>query len=409
MLLPILTFFGWQSEIWIRPLLPDAYAMFFLSFCVVFSGLSVYDRKHSGFYKIFLVVFSLPMSLSKESYIIFIPTLMFLQVWIWSYFNQKSFSQSIKENYLVLFSLSLIFTAELGYILFFLGTGGTEYAGVDKNSFDLLALFLSAQKVLFHGYFIVALLLLTLLLVIAKIKGDSLLNLFREIFPFFLLLCLALVPHIFLYSKSGIVASFYLYPAILMVCLFLVKILSLFELKYKFFYIFAIALVFFSVLAKLPAVKASYAINANEAYNTNSLIKKLEVCTVLQDQILVVINPRIRYEASFALKTVLDKVYNRKNLVVATYGLDKTNFHSTILEKDERAWMFLDPEEVHAKYNNKTILNIKKKDDIRAIVIFDNLDHEFEKTNSDWFNPRKYEFNAFQVSYYPVNLYCRKS
>jgi hypothetical protein len=252
-------------------------------------------------------------------------------------------------------------------------------------------------------------LLLTLLLVIAKIKGDSLLNLFREIFPFFLLLCLALVPHIFLYSKSGIVASFYLYPAILMVCLFLVKILSLFELKYKFFYIFAIALVFFSVLAKLPAVKASYAINANEAYNTNSLIKKLEVCTVLQDQILVVINPRIRYEASFALKTVLDKVYNRKNLVVATYGLDKTNFHSTILEKDERAWMFLDPEEVHAKYNNKTILNIKKKDDIRAIVIFDNLDHEFEKTNSDWFNPRKYEFNAFQVSYYPVNLYCRKS
>ena len=121
----ISTLLGSQSEIWIRPLIPDSQGMFFLSIVLVCLGLSCKYENHSRLNNIFFIIFTVLMSLSKESYIIFIPTLIALKIWLFSYFRQVSLWQAIKFSKISLNSLIFILTLEISYIMFYLGTRGT--------------------------------------------------------------------------------------------------------------------------------------------------------------------------------------------------------------------------------------------------------------------------------------------
>ncbi|MEB3120236.1 MAG: hypothetical protein VKL41_03325 [Snowella sp.] len=403
----ISTLLGSQSEIWIRPLIPDSQGMFFLSITLVFLGLSCKYENHSRLNNIFLIIFTILMSLSKESYIIFIPTLISLKIWLFSSFRQVSLWKAIKSSKISLICLTSILTLEVSYIMFFLGTRGTGYAGVDKNSLQFSAIISTINVLLRDSFFLITFICIVLLLILSRLNKESIWVPIKELFPFSLFFLIALIPHVLLYSKSGISAGFYLFPFIAISCLFLAKTLSLIDNYSKWLNILILSILCILLISKFSLAWGMYSQQANDSKAINSLLKKVKQCTPNNQAVLVVVNPRVRYEVADALQRVLRNTANKNNLLVATYGLEKTNFYSETLKNDEKNWNFLEPEAVVAMYQNRTILNTKNKNSIKAVIIFDELDDDFIKTNQDWFFPKKYRSTSFNISFAQANLYCK--
>lgn len=407
----ISTLLGWQSEIWMRPIIPDAYGMFFLSVSLVFLGLSCKPKNQQLFNDIFFVAFAVLGSLCKESYIIFIPTLIIGKIFLYQQKRQVSLLQSIKNNRFVLLSLVLTFVLEISYIVLYLGTSGTGYAGVSTSSLVIKSILSTSQVFLEHSLLYLAFIGLGLSLIVSKFNRNSILVPLKEFTPFLILLLIAGVPHIFLYSKSGIIAGFYLFPAIIIACLFLAKVLSYLSYHSKWLSFSLIAILVVILSNKVPDVWNKYSTYANDSKSMNDVIQQVELCTVNHQKALVVVNPRVHHEPTYAFHTVLKNVinFNIDNLVIATYGLEKTHFYSDTLKEAENYWIFLDPEAFLNLYQNQTILNTKDKSSIGAVVIFDNLYQDFIETNKSWFVPQQYELSVFPVSYLQVNLYCKQS
>jgi hypothetical protein len=403
----ISTLLGSQSEIWIRPLIPDSQGMFFLSIVLVCLGLSCKYENHSRLNNIFFIIFTVLMSLSKESYIIFIPTLIALKIWLFSYFRQVSLWQAIKFSKISLNSLIFILTLEISYIMFYLGTRGTGYAGVDENSLQISAIISAINILLRDSFFLITSISIVLSLILSRLNKQSIWVPIKEIFPFFLFFLIALVPHVLLYSKSGITAGFYLFPFIAIACLFLAKTLSLIDKYSKWLNILILSILCILLVSKFTLAWGMYSQQANDSKAINSLLKQVEQCTPNNQAVLVVVNPRVRYEVADALQRVLRNTANKNNLIVATYGLEKTNFYSDTLQNTEKEWHFLDPEAVVAMYQNRTILNFQNKNSIKAIIVFDGLDNDFIKTNKKWFSLEKYDLTSFDVSFAQANLYCK--
>lgn len=405
----ISTLLGMQSEIWTRPIIPDAYGMFFLSVSLVFLGLNCKPRYNEAFTNVVFVIFTIFMSLCKESYLIFIPTLMLGKLFLYKSERQHSLLQTIKHNKFTLLFLGSAFILEISYIIFYLGTGGTGYAGLDKSSFKFYSL-LSASKVLVsESYLVLAFIGLGLSLILTKLNRDSILMPLREFAPFLILLLVSAVPHILLYSKSGITAGFYLFPAIVVACLFLAKVLSYIARYSQWLSLSIVGILFVIMLNKFPLVWNIYSEQAKDSKYINDIFKQVELCTPSNEKFLIVANPRVRYEVvAGTLPRVLKHVINRDNFLIATYGLEKTNFYSDTLKEKEKVWNFINPEDVVGLYQNKTILNTKNKSDIEAVIIFDGLDNDFIKTNKDWFSPQDYDFYKFKLSFSRVNLYCKQ-
>jgi hypothetical protein len=405
----ISTLLGSQSEIWIRPLIPDSQGMFFLSIVLVFLALSCKYENHSRLNNIFLIIFTILMSLSKESYIIFIPTLIALKMWLFSHFRQVSLWKSVKLNKISLFSLGFILTLEISYIMFFLGTGGTGYAGVDKNSLQFSAIISTINVLLRDSFFLITFISIILLLILSRLNKESIWVPIKELFPFSLFFLIALIPHVLLYSKSGISAGFYLFPFITIACLFLAKTLSLIINYSKWLNILILSILCILLISKFSLAWGMYSQQASDSKAINNLLKQIGQCTPNDQAILVVVNPRVRYEVADALQRILRNTVNKNNLLVATYGLEKTNFYSETLKNTEKNWNFLDPEAVVAMYQNRTIMNIKNKNSIEAVIIFDGLDDDFIRTNKEWFSPKKYNSTSFNISFAQANLYCKET
>ena len=403
----ISTLLGSQSEIWIRPLIPDSQGMFFLSIVLVFLGLSCKYENYSRLNNTFFIIFTILMSLSKESYIIFIPTLIALKIWLFSYFRQVSLWQAIKSTKTSLICLTSILALEIFYIIFFLGTSGTGYAGVDKNSLQISAVISTINILLRDSFFVITFISIVLLLILNQLNKESIWVPIKELFPFSLFFLIALVPHVLLYSKSGITAGFYLFPFIAIACLFLAKTLSLIGNYSKWLNILILSILCILMSSKFSLAWGMYSQQADDSKAINSLLKKVEQCTPINQAVLVVVNPRVRYEVADALQRVLRNTANKNNLLVATYGLEKTNFYSETLKNDEKNWNFLEPEAVVGMYQNRTILNTKNKNSIKAVIIFDELDDDFIKTNQDWFFPKKYRSTSFNISFAQANFYCK--
>ncbi|WLT38650.1 hypothetical protein NON20_02195 [Synechocystis sp. B12] len=68
---------------------------------------------------------------------------------------------------------------------------------------------------------------------------------------------------------------------------------------------------------------------------------------------------------------------------------------------------FLDPEDNLPSYNG-TLLDIHDKNTIKTIVVLDDLDDDFVKSNIDWFSPKQYQAKRFGISFAPATLYCKK-
>ncbi len=389
-------------------MIPDSQGMFFLSVALLFIGLSCNYNKYSKINSLISVILIVIMSLCKESYIIFIPTLIALKVWLYSDFQKISLWKSINKNKIFIGVLLTVMFLELIYIVFFLGTSGMGYAGVDNETLNLLAIFTTSKDLLLQSYFLPIIISLIILFITNFLTDQSFLATLKAIIPFIILFFISLIPQTIIYTKSGIIAAFYLFPFIVTSTLLLSKILSLISDLFKWIGILLVScLSFILIFNQSPLAWDIYSQQSQEKQYMNDLIDKIEICSGKSDPILVVLNPKVRYEVSDALQKVLRSVKHREQLFIATYGLEGSLFYSDKLADTESVWNFLDPKAILPSYNG-TLLDIHDKDSIKTIVVFDGLDDDFAKSNINWFSPKEYQMKRFNISFAPSTLYCKK-
>ncbi len=108
------------------------------------------------------------------------------------------------------------------------------------------------------------------------------------------------------------------------------------------------------------------------------------------------------------MKATLNSVFQRDNLLIATYGLEKTDFFSDTIGDAEKTLLFLDPSDISEHFGNKTILAFPDKSKIKAVVVFDDLDNDFLKTSSSWFVPENFQRTSFSTTIALARLYCKQ-
>ncbi|HEY9619556.1 MAG TPA: hypothetical protein V6C78_04260 [Crinalium sp.] len=402
-----LTLWGAQAVIWARPSLPEALGTFFLATSLMFAALGSRISKYQTVSNIIFATFAVLTSLSKESFIIFIPALVSIKIWSDSTFNEIPLRQALSQNKFLAGVLGGVMILEVLYIKFAIGTQATGYAGFDENNLKISNLLRTAATLTKASHPSFLGLAIALLIAIAVFKREPLLALFKKLYPVVFILLASIIPQILLYAKSGI-DGYYLIPGILGYSLLTVVVLSLILERSKFLGFLLTTLAVILLCFQLPPMLSTYNQMAKDSRDMNALLQNIQSCTANEEPILVALNPRVRYEVAVSLKRTLNYAFQRNNLLVATYGLEKTNFFSDTLRDQEKIWSFLDPKTIENLYEDKTILNFPDKSKIKAVLVFDKLDNDFLKSSLAWFMPSHYKRSEYPISFAFTRLYCRQ-
>lgn len=399
LIFPFLTLIGSQSAIWWRLGPAETIGFLLLSISIVFLVNSVFRKKN------YLLIISVTLmffaTLSKESFIIFIPayiTLLFL-------FERQcdpksSFSILIQKNIFIILILVLIFLIEIFIIAYFIGTNKIGYAGIDC-SFSIykfiksVYLFLRQNKYLY-------LVLFGLFLLFQNMKFGQPLTIIKETLirlPYSAVVLFAIIiPQLILYNKN-LISERYLLPLNLGFSLYIMYLLKkIFEHKQitlfsKRAYLILIILVILSFFKNetLPYAK-SY---TNEGKSTNDFISSIAKHTQINDSILIVLNGYENYEWGYSLYSYLRNNANRKNIFF--YPI-KTHFVDEFAKVLERKFLETN--------SNLIATEINKSFSCIAILPF-SINKEIKQFIGNQYSYPKNQFDSFSV-YYRPNPFIRR-
>lgn len=133
LLFVFLTLTGPQSVIWYQYAHSENLGMFFMALSLFFLAKIIYKNKNNFLFKSLFVISLTITSLCKESFTLFIPSVLFLYVWLYSDSQRISLAGSFKRNKMLLiipFAFSVICSV---IIVIFIGTDKSLYAGVDNK------------------------------------------------------------------------------------------------------------------------------------------------------------------------------------------------------------------------------------------------------------------------------------
>ncbi|PSB14366.1 hypothetical protein C7B69_19130, partial [filamentous cyanobacterium Phorm 46] len=142
---------GAQSAVWWQLGPNETIGTFLLAGALVFAALSERANKYKKIYEGLFIFFVLIMSLSKESFILMIPAIASIKVWISHQMRTLSWPQSLKKNILSLSFLGIFFLTELLLVKFYIGLNpDIGYAGVD--GFNISSIINATQSLSQAGY-----------------------------------------------------------------------------------------------------------------------------------------------------------------------------------------------------------------------------------------------------------------
>ena len=391
-----LTTLGSQSAVWWQLGPAETIGTFLLAAALVFAALSEISSKYKMIYEILFVFFVLIMSLSKESFILMIPAIALIKLWLSRHLRRLSWYKSLQENSLYISILGLFFIVELLLVKFYIGlTPEIGYAGVE--GFSISRTITATQNLSQAGYWwIVLTSLIAMRLTIKPPYSQSLPQIFNLLYFPIILLFLGAVPQILLYAKSGIVQR-YILPGILGYTFLIASLYNYLNKIHKVAAKLILFLIMMSLSFNLIIAWDTAHTFAKEGKSTHALLQTIEKNTKINDPILIVSNPHLSYEWSLSIKKYLNYVLNRNNLYFHSY-VDKNNLFFTKIE---------------GFYDRQTLDKIKNKLDVQCVVIFPYQKNIFLR-NSSWFlidKFKQYEFGNFNRNLNKntkMHLYCKK-
>jgi hypothetical protein len=319
-LFPFLTLIGAQSSIWWRLGPAETIGFFLLATSLFFLANSIFRGKQYQLIISFIFLFF--ASLSKESFTFFIPAYLLILLWLQQQHGpNRTISNSIKKNSILLVSLLVLFFVEIYIIIFVVGTNKIGYAGID-NSFTLSSFLKFIYTYLRHNIYIY-LIVFGLFLLLQNIKTWNIKSIIdvkiSHPFIFNLAIFSAIVfPQFLLYNKSGI-SDRYLLPFNLGFSIFVLFLLNLIyesseiSLFSKRAYVCIIIIITYSLLKNEALQEAKGFARVGVA--TNKFLSTIVDNSKPDDSILVVLNTYENYEWAHSVKLYLTLNANRKNIM----------------------------------------------------------------------------------------------
>ncbi len=405
-LFALFTVIGAQSAVWWMLGPSETIGTFLLSVCLVFVALGAKKTCWQPLYIALAILYALLMSLCKESYVLMLPAIALLTLWLHKR-ELGSWKQTVWQIAPSVMALLLIFLSEIVFIKYVLGTTpDIGYAGVE--GFNPGPIWNAIQGLSVSGDWWI-ILVGVVLLIIQSYNG----NFFKPghsiswkllqqswlllIFPF-LLFWAIVIPQAVLYAKSGF-SQRYLFPGIIAYSLIILCIHAQIKSHSKECSKVILLLIAISLSLKLSGVWSAARIFALEGVSTNRLLSTVVAHTTLTDKILIVTNPMAYYEWNYSIKKYLNYVANRENLYVLTFEQKDINNSGKKLREF---------------YGDRTFNKLKDIESIQCIVVFPSLNNAFLRNTSVWFDQQQYQefiFGNFNRNLNPdskMNVYCRK-
>lgn len=322
--LSLFSLIGTQMSIWYRLGPAESIGMTTFSLGILFMAKSrISNRK---LYTYLFILFISISTLCKESFILTIPAIIALLVLHNHEKKDQKLITSIKSNFLVIITLSLIFFIEIFIIKFFIGTSRIGYAGYDGINLEIIIynIFNAGYvKFLFGTTFIIFFVILVIYVHSNQwIKYKSyILSLTGPVFIFLLFF----IPQMILYMNSGMFER-YLIPSTFAFAF----LIGNFESKITFDRTNVKNLI--CLILILPIIASSYiAINGACEYtytgsNQNELLLTVVESSDSSSKILVIVDPALEYEWSYSVQTFL-KFFNRTNIYY--YGIYRDDYSSS--------------------------------------------------------------------------------
>ncbi|WP_373537134.1 hypothetical protein [Microcoleus sp.] len=396
LLFSFLTTLGAQSAIWWQLGPAETIGTFLLAAALVFAALSEISSKYTNLSETLFIFLVLIMSLSKESFILVIPALALIKVWLSCHLKTLSWQESIKKNSLSIFILGLFFIIEILLVKFYIGlTPEIGYAGVE--GFSISRTITATQNLSQAGYWwIILASFIGIRLTIKPPYSQSFPHILNVLYFPIILLFLVAIPQILLYAKSGIVQR-YILPGILGYAFLIITLYNYLNKTYKFAAKLILLLIMIALSFNLSLAWNAAHTFALEGKSTAALLRTIEAKTTVNDPILIISNPHLSYEWTSSIKKYLNYVSNRNNLYFHSYVNPKNYFFKKI----------------ESFYNYQTLDKIKNKD-FQCAVLFPYQKEIFLRSSSSWFLKDKFEeyefrnFNRNLNKNTKIHLYCKK-
>lgn len=354
----IITFIGPQTAVWWRLGPGESMAMVFLGLAFYFMSISPGSRTYH-LNSLFFVFFLILTSLTKESFLIIVPAMIILKIWIDYTYFRSGLKNAVYKNLLLLLPLTVV-CIELYFIKYYVGIG---YSGLDTKFTDNVSSILLTSLVFAKSYLRLLEVVIILLIIswfVFKMKIGSI------FFPvvFFLLI---VIPNIILYARSGLVER-YLLPASFGLGFLVISIVKSFDDNPGWFKKLSLTLIIFSFLPFMITVYSDAIQFSKEGYSTKKLLTAISTNYVVGTQVMVIVDPVELYEKSVSLKTYL-------------FVEKKIDLYGYLIVKDE------DNPDNHryidgwkSYFNGKEYENLRSKP--RLLIFLDNkmVDEFFEKS-----------------------------
>jgi hypothetical protein len=405
-----LTQLGEQAAVWWMLGTGETLGMLLLSLALLFLALSVFAERKKILYNVLFVIFTILASWTKESFILMIPAVMFLKIWLTYQKEEKpSCSSCLRgENIVISVILLLIGIVELLHILKNVGTTGVVYAGYEGFSLSGFLKTAAQMTLSTHGWIIlIQFAIIGILFYWKRKKGESasLIPLHTLLWPV-ILAGLIMAPQVTLYMKSGIQER-YLLPGVMGYTFLMVVLLRYIRLnsplsrqwkwkaKEKRPQLIVLILLIIVVLLQLRVTRYTAIGFARDGQHTNAWLQSIGENTGAEDQVLVVTRMKKYYEASISLKTYMDFKMKRRNVLFSPVTLN-------IKPSKHIFWNQLNSD-FYSHFPGFRLQNPDDRDRVQTIIIFPSLEKRFLEMSVLWFKLaafERYTNDGGYVSYY---------
>ncbi len=378
---------GTQSEIWWRLGTNETCAMFWLAAGLFFMARAADSAKLPD--TAIAIICIAAASLSKESFIILLPAIVFWWLWINSQFKRISLASAFFSNIKIVLAFSLIFLAELAMITLKVGTAQIGYAGVD-NTLETDRIITTINQFCLQTPVWLAISLFSFLLLIAKWRSAGP-NSFQQLAYAFILLILITAPQIVLYAKSGIFDR-YLLPGTVgisfLIAFMAEQICKMLPSKiHKRIFGLILASACFYVLSFAYSKASTKALQfVAEGKEINLAFSDIIKNTPGDDTILIVADPALDYEFSYSSYIYLNESEERTNVFI--YQQRKASYHSGFFESLADSYQSLIGKEA-------SIDKLEDKSSIKVILTYKETDSAFRRNWPGWLGQKKFRRNDF--------------
>ena len=360
----------------------EALGLFLLSVSLFFMIKGCIDEKKKNLNKMLFVLFTILASLSKESYVLIIPAMIFWLIWFQSKHHHISFFQSFRKNFIPIVILGITVLTEVFIIKKCIGTDKISYAGFDVNFFEPSKIWALVNVYCVKNFLFLIPLFIFLSMFLVKETRTNLKKTVVTHLPVLILALVIVIPQFILYFKTGINER-YLIPAILGISFLNIYLIHYFRSSKKFSPIFKYilnAIIVFVLLFNLYRLSVRTYLYAEEGKETKKFLSAITQNSSPATVFVVVGHPIVGWASSLAVylnSTPVDRHH---------VFLENMFLHDNFTPIEQ----YLIKKDMARCFRDKTFDMITERDHVSGLMVYESLEKKFISENN-WFHAEKFE------------------